>query len=264
MYTATLFPDFTRLTSYLNDSNSNNGVQSVNIILEYIGEENFERISTKLRVELEKIHLEEHHNELLYLLLLKNEQIRVRYDAYWQNYNDDLTSKEVAKFLLTFKESKPTEHFQLVAKPSLSSSSAIKDTAIAKWMCEVLYNRIETKEFPLGLFGEKLVYDLFGNDPQSDNPIDIDRLRTIANRSPKLPTVRLKKLYVELCCYLQPYLNEQTHIKVQTGTILSDQQANLFFEILEMIGYIDGGKITSEPKDYMHSMFSKHAKLYNS
>jgi len=264
MFSTTLLPDFTKLIDYFPNPHLNRGIQPVTMNLEYIGEENFKLIYTKLLEELEKIKLEEHHNELLYLLLLKNEQIRVRYDAYWQNYNDDLTSKEVAKFLLTFKESKPTEHFQLVAKPSLSSASAIKDTAIAKWMCEVLYNKIEFKEFPLGLFGEKLLYNLFGDDVQSEKPIEIDRLRAIANKSPKLPTVRLRKLYVELCCYLQPYLNEQTHLKTQPGTLLTDQQASLFFDILEMIGYLDGEKITSEPKDYIHSMFSKHAKLFNS
>ena len=262
MFTTTLIPDFRKLTSYFPDLQAGQEVQPTYITLEYIGEENFNRINIELLQKLEEYKLTEHHNELLYLILLKNEQIRVRYDAYWENYNDDLTSKEVAKFLLTFKETRPTEHFQLVAKPSLSSSSAIKDTAIAKWMCQVLYDKIEHKEFPLGLFGEKLIYDIFGNDSQSNKPIDINRLKAIANKSPKLPSVRLKKLYVELCCYLQPYLMEQTNLNADKGTLLTDQQASFFFDILEMIGYIDREKITSEPKDYIHSMFSKHAKLY--
>ncbi|WP_231463500.1 hypothetical protein [Pedobacter sp. Leaf132] len=264
MYTTTLLLDLSRLRSYFPILDETSTVQPTSISLEYIGEENFKRINIELLQKLEEYKLTEHHNELLYLILLKNEQIRVRYDAYWENYNHALTSKEVAKFLLTFKETRPTEHFQLVARPTLSSASAIKDTAIAKWMCEVLYDRIERKDFPLGLFGEKLLFDLFGNNPESSKTIEIDRLKLIANKSPKVPTVRLRKLYVELCCYLQPYLIEQTHLTAQEGTLLTDQQANLFFCILDMIGYIDGEKITSEPKDYMHSMFSKHAKLYTS
>jgi len=264
MYTTTLLLDLSRLKSYFPILDETSTVQPTSITLEYIGEENFNRINIELLQKLEEYKLTEHHNELLYLIFLKHEQIRVRYDAYWENYNYDLTSKEVAKFFLTFKETRPTEHFQLVAKPTLSSASAIKDTAIAKWMCEVLYDKIEQRDFPLGLFGEKLLFDLIGNDPESSKTIDIDRLRVIANKSPKVPTVRLRKLYVELCCYLQPYLIEQTHLTAQDGTLLTDQQAYLFFDILEMIGYIDGEKITSEPKDYIHSMFSKHAKLFTS
>jgi len=268
MFTTTLITDFRKLTSYFPTLDTSQAVYPTTITLQYVGEKNFNRIYVEFLEILKDQNLEEHHNELLYLILSKNEQIRERYDAYQQNYNDDLTSKEVAKFLLTFKESETNPLFQLGAKLNVGTparpkteSAYIKDSMIAKWMTQLIYDKIESKDFPLGLFGEKLLYDLWGNDLQSDKPIDLDRLRSIANSSPRIPTIRYRKLWVELCSYLQPYLNEQTHMKADDGVLLPDAQANLFFDILEMIGYVDSSSVTSDPKDYMQSMFSKHTSI---
>lgn len=273
MFDTSIFLNLTKLDHYhlnfINErSMANNDAVEVVLELDYQTQDSFERIKRKFEVITEKYSLNHHYNELMYLVMVKNEQIRVRYDAYQQNYNDDLTSKEIAKFLLTFKESETNPLFQLGAKLNVGTiarpkteSAYIKDSMIAKWMTQLIYDKIESKDFPLGLFGEKLLYDLFGNDLQSNEPINLNKLRAIANNSPRTPTIRYRKLWVELCSYLQPYLNEQTHIKADDGVLLPDAQANLFFDILEMIGYVDSNSITSAPKDYMQSMFSKHASI---
>lgn len=264
MYETTLNPDFNRIKEYIPNSTDTDittiqEVGGVPIYLEYMSEARYLGLSEGLKIATETYGIVGHYEELLYLILQKNEQIRVRYDAYWQNYNDDLTSVEVAKFLLAYKESKPNQHFQLVAKP-ITGSVAIKDTVVAKWMCEQIYKAIEARDFPLDIFGEKLLYDLFGDDFASDSPISLDRLKAMAAISPRKPTVRVKKLLVEFCLHLQVYLINHTSMTIEADKFLSDAQANFFFDILELIGYIDRDKIESEPKDYIHAMFRNHIK----
>lgn len=258
MYETTLKPDFNKLRKYFTvteeDITRIGLSDGVPIHLDYMSEASFLRVSDALRTATVEHGIEDHFTELLCLILTKNEQIRERYDAYMQNYNDDQTSSEVAKFLLAYKESESNHEFHLVAKP-LTGSVAIKDTAVAKWMCEQVFKAIEKRDFPLDVFGEKILYDLFGDEFKSDKPISMERLKATAMLRPRKPTVRVRKLYVEFCKYLQVYLINETRLTASEDVLLTDAQANFFFTILESIGYIDGEKIDSEPKDYIHTLF---------
>lgn len=264
MYSTTLNPNFKKLKGYfssitdteINQIEANGGVE---IYLEYQTGDSYNRLVEGLKTIVSTYGLEDHYNELLYLILKKNEQIRERYDAYWQNYNDDQTSREVAKFLLAYKESKPNQYFQLVAKP-ITGSVVIKDTVVAKWMCEQIYKAIEARDFPLGVFGEKILYDLFGEDFASDEPIAIERLKATAELRPRKPTVKVNKLLVEFCLNIQVYLIYHTELTALPDVLLTDAQANFFFDVLELIGYKDREEVESVPKDYMHSMFNNYAK----
>jgi hypothetical protein len=265
MYQTTIKPNFNKLKTYFPDITAEQILQiaeegGVSVNLDYMTEESFLRVSEGFKNICNKYKVTEHYDELLYLIMRKNEQIRSRYDAYWQNYEDDQTSKEVAKFLLAFKESKPNHHFQLVAKP-ITGSVAIKDSGIAKWMCEQIYNKIEAREYPLGLFGEKLSYDLFGEEGQRGDTLSLERLRATSNLKPRKPTTKVNRLYVEFCIYLQVYLINHTSLTAPPETLLTDVQANFFFDVLELIGYLDRDKVQSEPKDYMHAMFNNSIKL---
>lgn len=259
MYETKLNPDFNKLRTFFPNITDAEIAQikisdGVPVVLEYMSEEGYLHFSEGLKTVVKTYGVADHHEELLYLILQKNEQIRERHDAYWQNYYDDQTSSEVAKFLLAYKESKPNQHFQLVAKP-VTGSVAVKDTAVAKWMCEQIYKAIEARDFPLGVFGEKLLYNLFGDDFNGNTPISMERLRETTEIKPRKPTVRVKKLFVEFCLYIQVYLINETKLIASPEVLLTDAQANFFFDILELIGYLGREKIESEPKDYIHAMF---------
>lgn len=260
MYSSSIFPDFRKITALIKLTDEQISIVEtaggVPLELDYMDENEYNHVCDGLKAILEKYELESHYTELLYLLLKKNEQIRVRYDAYWQNYDDDLTSSEVAKFLLAYKTSNPKHQFHLTAKP-LKGSVTIKDSAISRWMAETIYNRIESRDFPLGLFGEKIIYDLFGPDLDSES-ISLERLEATANLKPKKPTVRIKKLYSELCLYLQVYLNAETDMKASENVLVADSQANLFFDLLELLGYLRKDRFDSEPKDYIYSMLNNN------
>ncbi|ATP58404.1 hypothetical protein CPT03_19025 [Pedobacter ginsengisoli] len=264
MYETTLNPDFNKLKTFFPnitdaDIAAIQQAGGVPVNLEYMRETRYLSVSEGLKTIVETYGIADHYEELLYLILKKNEQIAERYEAYWNNYNDDQTSKEVAKFLLAYKESNPRQHFQLVAKP-VTGSVAIKDTVVAKWMCEQIYKAIEARDFPLGVFGEKILYDLFGDSFATDEPISLERLKATSELNPKKPTLRVKKLYVDFCSYIKDYLIEHTRLTLPSDVSLTDAQANFFFDVLELLEYLDRDKIESEPKDYIHTMIRNHTK----
>lgn len=259
MHSTILLPNFSKLKAYFPNITNETISQTeayggVEIHLEYQDEESYNTLSEELKKVLAVYNLADHHTEILYLIIRKNEDIRMKYEALWRDYNDDKTSKEVVAFLLAYKESKPNQQFQLVAKP-ITGSVAIKNTEIARWMTEVIYNAIEKKEFPLGMFGSKLMKDLFGDNPFDVDDISIERLEAASTRTSKKPTKRISQLHVELCLYLQTYLINETHLTIPENVMLTDAYANFFFDLLEILGYLDRDQIESDPKDYVHTMF---------
>jgi hypothetical protein len=259
MYSTKLHPDFNKLKAYFRDITDQiidqvEANQGVPIHLEYQSEDRYNDLSYGLKIVLNDYNIEDHFSELLYLILKKNEDIRKRYDVLWTNYNDDKTSKEVASFLLAYKQSKSNQQFQLVLKP-ITGSVTIKNTEIARWMTDVIYNAIERKEFPLGTFGSKIMQDLFGDNPFDVDEISIERLEAASKKTAQKPTKRISQLHVELCLYLQTYLIHETHLTIPENVMLTDAHANFFFDVLELLEYLDRNEIESEPKDYMHAMF---------
>jgi len=208
MYDTILKPDFTKLNGYFSLSEQElrdiNSIGGVTAYLDYQTEDSFKTIEARFKIVCAKYGLEEHFDELFYLLIKKNEDIRVRYDAYWNNYNDDLTTKEVAKFLLAYKKASINTHLSLSIKPNDSDTATLKDNQIVRWMCGAIVEKIERGDYPLDLFGEKLAFDLFGGI-EPNLPLDVERLKAAASMSPRKPTVRINRLYVELCRYLQQF-----------------------------------------------------------
>ncbi|RZK43070.1 MAG: hypothetical protein EOO90_05290 [Pedobacter sp.] len=263
MYSSTILPNFRKLQDYnpltAEQITAIEELGGVHLELDYMDEVEYLRFAEGLKTIATKFGLEDHYTELLYLILKQNEHMRVLYDAYWDNYNDDLTSREVAKILLAYKTSDETQNFHLSIK-TFTDTVTLKDSAIARWMMEEIYNKIEAGEFPLGLFGVKIVYNLFGDEFGTAKQITDERLKATANLSPRKPTVKLKKLYTEFCLYIQLYLINQTHLTIADGVLLTDAHANFFFDVLELIGYLNRDKIESEPKDYIHAMFNNYIK----
>jgi hypothetical protein len=259
MYVANLLPDFTKLKSYFpdlteehfNQIKTNNGVD---LHLDYLDELSYTNVSGGLKLMCDKYGMQEHYVELLYLIVKKNEEIRIKYVTLWENYNADQTAREVAQLLLAYKESNPNQHFQLAAR-SLTKSISIRNTPIARWMAELIYNAVEKQDFPLELFGHQIMSHLFGDNPFDVDKISMERLKVAAAITCRKPTTKLTKLYVEFCLYIQTYLINQTHLVLPASVMLTDAHANFYFDMLELFNYVSKEKIQSEPKDYIHSMF---------
>lgn len=262
MFSTSINPDFRKLTAYFNDLTDDrisllekNG--GVHLNLEYITETEYSRINSELLNMLTKLDIRQHHTELLYLIIKKYESLEERIEALWRNYDDDLKSREVARFLLAYKASSPTQEFHLSAKP-ITGSATIKDTAIARWMAEQIYLAVERKNYTLDLFGEKLIYNLFGDVATSEKEISIYRLTTTANLKVRKPTVLLNKLYVEFCLHLLTYLNEETLLTASENIKLTNDQGRFLFNVMALVGYIDPEKIASPPDSYVASLFQRY------
>jgi hypothetical protein len=227
-----------------------------NLEWEY-NDDTYKRWHDQLSTILDVYGLQDHKNELYFTVIMLDYQYRSIQDILNQDYQDTQTSKEVAQFLLTFKTAKANQSFSLVAK-ALTDSGSVKDERIAKWMCQQIYEAIDSKKFPFEIFGEKVLLHLFGSDPINSKTISLERLQAASKLNPRKPTY--KKYLVNFSIQLRAYLNEHTTLTTPEGVLLANTHANLFFDIFEMLGYLDRMQISSEPKDYMHALLRNHLK----
>lgn len=234
------------------------GGYRINFDMEYADENAYYRTSDALLEILKVYGLEDHLNEIYYIILLLDCEYHDTMYIQEQSYNDDQTTKELAQFLLTHKTAKPNQAFQLVAK-SLTNSASIKNTQVANWMCEVIYNAIETKQFPIDLFGENALLHLFGYNFNDGQSISMERLEIAAKLNTKKPSN--KNLLFRFCLNLRTYLNDHTHLISPPEVLLANTHANFFFDVFELMGYLDRNKIESEPKDYIHALFRNQIKV---
>jgi len=221
----------------------------------------YEELYQGLLKILTRYELQDHINELYYIVItLDNQYQDIEYLSR-ERYNDDQTSKEVAQFLLAFKSTKPNQAFQLVAK-SLTETAAIKNPVVAKWMTQLILDAIENKNFPFEVFGERILLHLFGMDFSKEKSISMDRLEATSKMKIKKPTHT--DLLFRFALQLRTYLNEFTDVRTTGSVVLANVHANIFFDIFEMLGYFHRDNIESEPKDYMHALFRNQMKSYSS
>lgn len=219
-------------------------------------DETYRRWYKTLSTILDSYDLQDHLNELYFIVIMLDYEYTSIKESLDQDYKDTQISKEVAQFLLTYKSAKPNQTFSLVAK-SLTSSASIKDERVAKWMCQLIYEAIESQKFPFDIFGENTLINLFGQDFHN-KPLSIEKLKSTSELNPRKPTY--KKYLAKFCIELRSYLNEHTTLTTPEGVLLANTHANLFFDIFEMLGYLDRMQISSEPKDYIHALLRNHLK----
>lgn len=227
-----------------------------NLEWEY-NDDTYKRWYGELSTILDAYGLQDHINELYFTVIMLDYQYRSIEDFLDKDYQDVQTSKEIAQFLLTFKTAKPNQPFTLVAK-ALTSTASVKNEQIANWMCQQIYDAIEAKKFPLDLFGEKVLLHLFGPDPMNIQSISLDRLQAASKLNPRKPTY--KKYLANFCIQLRAYLNEHTNLPTPEGVLLANVHADLFFDIFEMLRYLNRMNISSEPKDYIHALLRNQIK----
>ncbi|WP_231424945.1 hypothetical protein [Pedobacter sp. Leaf250] len=258
----TLYPDYNRLQDYYpltQDQIANFGDRGVEITSEHYNIEYYQGLADRFVKIAEDNGIGEHFNELMFIMIVFNDRLVEFIDGMWENYNDELKSKELAAFLLAYKTALPNHDFQLTAKP-VTGSVTIKSQSMAHWMCSLIYDAIEQRKAPFDVFGYKLNYDIFGEDFKTDKPIDVERLKKAANLKPKNPKTLLKGFYCQFYYHLKPYLIKYTNLTSSTDVFITDAQANFFFNVLELFNYVDRDSITSEPKDYINTMLRNNLK----
>jgi hypothetical protein len=254
-----IYPDFNKLNIYFNlsqediDKVNESGVEieELDEILEWIGKD-------KLSSLFEKFELQDHSTELIYLILRYENKLQEVIEGIKENYEDEHKSIQVAEFLLRIKEAELEENTMISFKTS-KGTSTIKDSTIAKWMGQLIYDALEAGNMPFDIFGMKLQYDLFEKVYVNGDKLTLERLKHAANIKPKSTKVRTKALLVEVCLIWQAYLEANTYMTRDGSKRVTNRQASFFFELFCLLGYIDVRKVRILPRDYINSMFKNYA-----
>lgn len=258
-----LNPNLDKLKTYLGEWHIKTFTKQGYAQLELaLSEDQYQRYSDGLKGVIEKHKLSDVREELLYVIFREDEILgenliddKLRYD-YLENTID------VSKFLLAFKNSKDNPNFQIGVKENTGTENRpnnknyfIKNDEISKWMCQLICDALESGNLPYGLVDEKSMESIFPlNLSKEQCPISIDDLQRGANLQNKSFTVYRRKRYVEFCYQIKDFLEEYTMLKSPIGVKITDAQANLFFEILSVLDYLNPEKIDSEPKDFLNTM----------
>jgi len=261
-----LNPDLDKLSGYISKPIIAR-YQKTGVYLEStMTEAYYARIYNNLIKIFEKNNLLEHTDELLYIILMEDEILSDSMLDAEMNYQDIQNAIEVSNFLLAFKRAENNQYFQIGIKENIGTtykpkteSAYVRNHEISKWMCQTIYDAIEAKKFPLGIFGETFLASAFNNNISKSALILEENLLKTANLKNKKPSVLRKKMLVTFCNYLRNYLEVHTHLKIPIGVSLTDAHSNLFFDVLETIGYLNRDAIESEPKDYIASMFQHNS-----
>lgn len=262
-------PDIKKLKVYLGEwqikTFTAQGYAQLELALD---EDQYKRYADGLKGVIEKYKLNEVREELLYVIFREDEILgdNIQDDQARYDYLENII--EVSKFLLAFKNSEDNPHFQIGVRENtgtelmpINKTHFVKNAEISKWMCQVICDAIEVGNLPYGLVDEQSTENIFGSTYYgSQGPIKIEKLERGANLKNKSFSVYRRKRYVEFCYQVQNFLEEYTNLKSSANVKISDEQANFFFDILNVLNYLNFEKIESEPKDYINSMIRNYNK----
>lgn len=262
-------PDLKKLKVYLGEWQINTFTAQGYAQLELaLDQDQYQRYADGLRGVVEKYKLDEVREELLYVIFREDEILgdNIRNDQQRYDYLENTI--DVSKFLLAFKCSEDSPHFQIGVKENtgtelmpINKTHFIKNPEISKWMCQLICDAIEAGNLPYGLVDEQSTENIFGSSYYgSQARVKIENLERGANLKNKSFSVYRRKRYVEFCYQIKNFLEEYTNLKSSANVKISDEQAKFFFDILSVLDYIDSDSIGSFPKDYINSMIANYSR----
>ncbi|TCD16964.1 hypothetical protein EZ456_23740 [Pedobacter psychrodurus] len=261
----TLNPDLDKLSAYISKAMIAR-YQKTGVYLEStMSESYYNKIHDSLIKTFEKNNLIEHKDELLYIILTEDEILGdMMLDAEMQ-YEELQNTIEVSEFLLAFKRATDNPNFQIGIKENIGTtfkpktqSAYIRNHEISKWMCQLIFDAFEARNYPRHLLGDTFLEQFYKYNEDPNTPIDLSNLEKVTKLKNKNPSVLKRKKYVELCKYVGKYLELHTHLNTPDGVKLTDARAEFYFDILEALNILNRHTIQSDPKDYITSMFQKH------
>lgn len=270
MYQTIIFPDFDKLDylpeyqkKYIDEEKEYGYVLQIDDIDKQRYVEIFEGL--KVIVAKDEYQLSEHFNEILLLSFIADSRKYDQLDFNFLQYFDETDKTEIAKVLLAYlefvayraeREAKgltATKPFTL----SIHFSGFDTETTnkyFTEWILEQVYNAFENGKRPNHA---DIHASNFSDTP--DGKMSLRKIREIANSKTKKPVGKIKKrVLVDFSKSIQKYLDHRTHLKTPAGKKLGAIQARLFFEILNLFGFIDEEAVTSVPADYLNSQYSKY------
>lgn len=265
MHSITIKPNHRKLTECgfvlsIKEINALETGKGLNLDLEYFDEARYNQFSTEFAKLISEYNLGQHHDELLFVILTKQEGIMKRYEAYILNYNDDVAIRDFSKFLLMYLQASDDDTIELKIKVN-GKYTKITNTPCSKWTMDIITQAILAKSITFASIGEKLFYDLFHEEFNlTDQELKL-KLAKMATRTLQAPHLKFKYMTTELLVDVREYLIDQTHLTTPNNILLTNEQSRFLFGLLSALQFIDKDK-PSVPVDYMHTTFHNFIKKY--
>lgn len=261
-------PDFKRLSKYYQFAEPSETLEfqyadGYPIVIDwYFTDEMVEEFEIKFKEIIEKHSLLQYHDDLLFLVLGKIQDVEaVVYELEFQFLQKKRT-KELAGFLLSYLEAQPKQANTSVTLKTLTNTAKITDTRLIQWMFDSIVSKFEQGSMKAADF-EFNIRERFFNDTPSGKALSTDKLRIEANSTIISPSRSIKSLQADFCLYMYKYLREETNIIPNQNTLMSDALLYFYFDILELVNYINPDTIESEPKDYVSALLRNRLKNIN-
>jgi hypothetical protein len=227
----------------------------------YYTEEAVKAIDDGFKAIVTKYGLMEHYDNLLFLCLGKIQEIEaIQYELNFQ-YAQKKRTKELAGLLLAFVES-PLHQYNGILLKTLKDTAKVSDKKLIQWIGNLIENAVKEGKLPLADF-EYSIMEAFFEDSVDGKQLNPLKLKTEASKTIHSPKKQEKVLYADFCFYLYQYLINETVIKANPEALVSDAQLNLYFDLLELFGYINPANIESDNKDYMSALIRNRIKTLN-
>lgn len=257
----TLFPDASKLEDYSSHINLEKLQLATEGILftgDYFYEDYYLRLADKFEKCCKDYELESHYDNLLLLINIYNERLTEHITLLEENYDDDKTSQEVTKFLHNIITAKPTDFFRISIKTN--ETTTISNNKISKWMADLIIKAIEFGDVPIEILGTgRLSHDIYGSGSWNKRPLSVEHLAKSANSSVKNPVYLIRDHIYNFSIYLRPYLETHTHLKREEHVKkLSNQQADFYYDLFVILGYIPANREGGLDRNYMHDIFKKY------
>lgn len=204
-------------------------------------------VKKALRVLINWYNLAGEHENILFILLSTYQSIDNANDYLFFNYTRKIQTKQLAKLLLAFKTTPQNQIISMTLKTNLNSStSKITDQELISWIYSAIQNKLDREQTHPGF--------MTPHDMQLQSQEDL-----IWHTNQKVPKP-IKVPAIEYVMPLHHYLINETALRPEAGTQLSDRMANFYFSLLVILEVINPDKIQSEGKDYIHASFANHQK----
>ncbi|RZK26563.1 MAG: hypothetical protein EOO43_02435 [Flavobacterium sp.] len=254
----TLFPDYEKLSKYYQISLTPEEITVANEIglnVEvniYHSEEVIATIAKGFKEIIEKYNLMHHHDSLMYLALSKVDEIdSILYEISFA-YHQKMRTKELAEFLLTFNASSMYKRNAILLKTQ-NSTAKLADSQLINVVGNMIIQGLEKGQYPISVL-EFDLQDRFFDDTGKGLELSPQKLQIEASRTVHSPKTYINSQLFDFCFYLYPYLINETDIKENSDVIVSDDQLNLYFDLLVLFQFIYPDHIHSAPKDYMRTL----------
>jgi hypothetical protein len=262
-----LKPDLEKIANYLTPYQMKRALEEGYVTVEPVfDQEDGDRYKQQLEAVIDKHFLNELRDELLVVIFVGDEDLNEALQWDRETYDGINAAIEVSNFLLAIKQADNNHSIQIGIKQNSGTANRpsnknyfISDQVISKWMGQLIVDAVESGKYPGFEFGDIFRDSIAGlNITGEKQELKIENLKNGASLKNRSFNVYKKRRQVHFCLHIKTFLDKYSILNAPEEVKITDAQANFFFDILSVLGYLNPDDIESEPKDYISAMIRNH------